>query len=116
MKRKDVKKEGYRRMAIAFCVTCLLLTLLACSSVVLYNTASVLYGEEKVATVQKKGDVYEITLLSEKAEISSSKTENTLEQLLQYSPWLPHEIRFFLLITGGIWQGAQNVFAALISG
>lgn len=108
MKKRKLTKEACRKGLISFCITCLLLVFLAGSSVALYNTASVLYGEGEVATVQKSGTSYEFTLFSEKRAVSAEKAENAAEWVLGYSPWLPREMRVFLLAAGGIWQSAQE--------
>ncbi len=116
MRKRKFIKEACRKGLVSFCITCLLLVLLAGSSIALYNTASVLYGEDEVATVQKSGTSYEFTLFSEKRTVSAEKAENMVEQILEYSPWMPGEIRAFLLAAGGIWQGAQEAADFWLSG
>ncbi len=108
MRKRKFIKEACRKGLVSFCITSLLLVFLAGSSIALYNTACVLYGEEEVATVQKNGTSYEFTLLSEKRTVSAEKAEKMVERLLGYSPWMPDEIRVLLLAAEGIWQGAQE--------
>ncbi len=115
MKKRKFSKAARRKGAIAFCVTCLLLTLLTCSSAAVYNTASVLYGEEQVASVAKNGTSYEFILFSEKRTISAPKAEETAEWILGYTPWVPDGFRALLLAAGGIWQGAQKTAEFLMN-
>ncbi len=110
-KRKKLSKEVFRKGILSFCVTTLALIFVAGSAVSIYNTASVIYGENEVASVQKNQTSYEFTLFSQTKTLPSEELEKWIDSLAGYSPWLPDEFRIFLLAVEGINQAAETVVA-----
>lgn len=108
MKKKRMSKETKRKGLLSFCITLIVLALFTGSVVAIYNTASVIYGEDQVANVQKNETSYEFTLFSQKQTLSASGVEKAVAEIAGYSPWLPAEIRAFFITAGGIWEAAQE--------
>lgn len=101
-------KGALRSGGIAFCVTMLLLVLLAGFVTVFYNTASVIHGKDEVVSVQKSNNQYSITWLSRQKTVPVSEVEEAVSSAMCFSPCLPSGARAVYLASSGLWSGTKE--------
>ncbi len=98
-------KVKFRTAALSCCITLLLLSFVAFSSMAFYNTAAVLNSTDEVVSIQTEQDEVVFVWMGQEYHLPIEDIEAAVSQLESWAPLLPRSIRYVAGLAGACNYG-----------